>query len=31
MELQDDREVISSDGDAPEIRYIEPIIDPSSG
>jgi len=24
-------EVISSDGDAPEIRYIEPIIDPSSG
>ena len=24
-------ELISSDGDAPEIKYIEPIIDPSSG
>lgn len=31
LELPDAWEVISSDGDAPEIRYIEPIIDPSSG
>ena len=31
LELPDTWEVISSDGDAPEIRYIEPIIDPSSG
>jgi len=31
LELPDSWEVISSDGDAPEIRYIEPIIDPSSG
>ena len=31
LELPDALEVISSDGDAPEIRYIEPIIDPSSG
>ena len=30
LELPDSWEVISSDGDAPEIRYIEPIIDPSS-
>jgi UDP-3-O-[3-hydroxymyristoyl] N-acetylglucosamine deacetylase len=31
LEVPDAWEVISSDGDAPEIRYIEPIIDPSSG
>ena len=31
LELPDAWEVISSDGDAPEIRYIEPIIDPSLG
>ena len=31
LELPDTWEVISSDGDAPEIRYIEPIIDPSLG
>ena len=31
LELPDAWEVISSDGDAPEIRYIEPIIDPISG
>ena len=31
LELPDAWEVISSDGDAPEIRYIEPIIDHSSG
>ena len=31
LELPNAWEVISSDGDAPEIRYIEPIIDPSSG
>ena len=31
LELPEAWEVISSDGDAPEIRYIEPIIDPSSG
>ena len=31
LELPDAWEVISSDGDAPEIRYIDPIIDPSSG
>ena len=31
LELPDAWEVISSDGDAPEIRYSEPIIDPSSG
>ena len=31
LELPNAWEVISSDGDAPEIRYIEPIIDPSLG
>ena len=31
QESPDTWELISSDGDAPEIKYIEPIIDPSSG